>query len=157
MKSKGSSKSGNERPGGAGRLYAFLIDVAGEDEGAADTIADLEKNMLRNPARNSTALTIVEVDRSTVFQSAPDYGSFLACSGQGVTSWRGERACVGAAAYPIDNDIFALGRRLPLGQRRLDWLVVAATGSEQIGALPRSLERFPPSQVLWAGEPDGTH
>ena len=66
MKSKGNSKLGNERPGGAGRLYAFLIDVAGEDEGAADIIADLEKNMLRNPARNSTALTIVEVDRSTL-------------------------------------------------------------------------------------------
>jgi hypothetical protein len=46
-------------------LYAFLIDVAGEDEGAADVIADLEKDHLRNPARNSTALTIVEADLTT--------------------------------------------------------------------------------------------
>ena len=59
-----------------GQIYAFLIDVAGEDEGAADIISDLEKNMLRNPARNSTALTIVEVDRSTVADQlikAPTY------------------------------------------------------------------------------------
>jgi hypothetical protein len=59
-----------------GELYAFLIDVAGEDEGAADTIADLEKDLLRNPARNSTALTIVEVDRSTLADQlvkAPTY------------------------------------------------------------------------------------
>jgi hypothetical protein len=59
-----------------GQLYAFLIDVAGEDEGAADTIADMEKDLLRNPARDSTALTIVEVDRSTLADElirAPTY------------------------------------------------------------------------------------
>jgi hypothetical protein len=39
--------------------------VAGEDEGAADLIADLEKDRLRNPARNATALTIVEADLTT--------------------------------------------------------------------------------------------
>ena len=44
-----------------------------------------------------------------------------------------------------------LGRRLPPFHRQLDWLVVAAPRSEQIGALPRLLERYPPSQVLWAG------
>ena len=47
-------------------LYGFLIDVAGEDEGAADLIADLEKDRLRNPARNATALTIVEADIVTL-------------------------------------------------------------------------------------------
>jgi hypothetical protein len=46
------------------RIYAFLVDVAGEDEGAGDTIADLEKDKLRNPGRDSTTLTIVEVDIS---------------------------------------------------------------------------------------------
>ena len=46
-----------------------------------------------------------------------------------------------------------LGRRLPLFQRQLDWLVVAAPRSEQIGGLARSLERFPPREVLWAGLP----
>lgn len=50
-----------------------------------------------------------------------------------------------------------LGRRLPLGRRRLDWLVVAATGEEQIEGLMRNLDRFPPGQVLWAGSPQGTH
>jgi competence protein ComEC len=50
----------------------------------------------------------------------------------------------------------ALGRRLPLDQRRLDWLVVAGTSSEQIAALPDILPRFTPDQVLWAGAPLGT-
>jgi competence protein ComEC len=45
-----------------------------------------------------------------------------------------------------------LGRRLPLFSRRLDWLVVAAAGEEQLGGLPLGLERFPPAQVLWAGQ-----
>ena len=48
----------------------------------------------------------------------------------------------------------ALGRRLPLTRRRLDWLVVASPGNEQIAALPRALERFPPGEVLWAGAGD---
>jgi competence protein ComEC len=50
----------------------------------------------------------------------------------------------------------ALGRRLPPGRRQLDWLVVAATGEEQLGALPDTLERFPPHNVLWAGPPSGS-
>jgi competence protein ComEC len=49
----------------------------------------------------------------------------------------------------------ALGRRLPL-ERRLDWLVVAGTSSEQIAALPDLLLRFNPDQALWAGAPLGT-
>ncbi len=48
-----------------------------------------------------------------------------------------------------------LGRRLPLTRRRLDWLVVAGPGTEQVQALPRVLERFPASNVLWAGSADG--
>ncbi len=44
-----------------------------------------------------------------------------------------------------------LGRRLPPFYRRLDWLVIASPANEQIGALPRTLERFPPDNVLWAG------
>jgi competence protein ComEC len=50
----------------------------------------------------------------------------------------------------------ALGRRLPLGARQLDWLVVAGVEEAQLGALPRVLERFPPEQVLWAGPTQGT-
>jgi competence protein ComEC len=51
----------------------------------------------------------------------------------------------------------ALGRRLPFGDRRLDWLVVAGTGEGQTGGLPRNLERFPPQQVLWAGPTAGSY
>lgn len=50
----------------------------------------------------------------------------------------------------------ALGRRLPLGFRRLDWLVVGGVEASHIGALPTSLERFPPDKVLWSGPPLGT-
>ena len=50
----------------AGSIYAFLVDVAGEDEGASDEIQDLERDKLRNPARDATALTIVSVDLSTL-------------------------------------------------------------------------------------------
>jgi competence protein ComEC len=49
-----------------------------------------------------------------------------------------------------------LGRRLALSRRRLDWLVVGSPGAEQVQALPRVLERFPPQEVLWAGEPGAT-
>jgi competence protein ComEC len=43
----------------------------------------------------------------------------------------------------------ALGRRLPLNQRQLDFLIVANPAEEHIAALPDLLERFPPDQVLW--------
>jgi competence protein ComEC len=45
----------------------------------------------------------------------------------------------------------ALGRRLPVGSRGLDYLVVAAPFPEQIGGVPGILARFPPEAVLWAG------
>ena len=45
-----------------------------------------------------------------------------------------------------------LGRRLPITSRRLEYLVVAGTGNAQLAALPGNLERFPPAQVLWAGD-----
>jgi len=44
-----------------------------------------------------------------------------------------------------------LGRRLPVFNRKLDWLVVASTDEEQVAALPRTLERYPVDQVLWSG------
>jgi competence protein ComEC len=49
-----------------------------------------------------------------------------------------------------------LGRRFPPLQRRLDWLVVASPRSEQIAALPRLVERCPPTNVLWAGLPSAS-
>jgi competence protein ComEC len=44
-----------------------------------------------------------------------------------------------------------LGRRLPAFNRTLDWLVIAGTDEEDIAALPRILERYPPDAVLWSG------
>lgn len=50
-----------------------------------------------------------------------------------------------------------LGRRLPLLERKLDWLVVASTQEEQIAALPRLLDRFQPDHVLWSGNPQASY
>jgi competence protein ComEC len=44
-----------------------------------------------------------------------------------------------------------LGRRLPAFNRKLDWLIVAGTDEEDIAALPRVIERYPPDAVLWSG------
>ncbi|MBM3180017.1 MAG: DUF4131 domain-containing protein [Chloroflexi bacterium] len=44
-----------------------------------------------------------------------------------------------------------LGRRLPFFSRKLDWLIVASTQEEQLSALPRVIERYPPEHVLWSG------
>ena len=44
-----------------------------------------------------------------------------------------------------------LGRRVSSFDRKLDWLIVAATDEEQVAALPRVLERYPPDTVLWGG------
>jgi competence protein ComEC len=44
-----------------------------------------------------------------------------------------------------------LGRRLPFFTRRLDWLIIASTNEEDVSALPRVVERYPPENVLWSG------
>jgi len=44
-----------------------------------------------------------------------------------------------------------LGRRISSFNRRLDWLIIATTREEQVAALPRVLERYPVSDVLWSG------
>jgi competence protein ComEC len=44
-----------------------------------------------------------------------------------------------------------LGRRLPAFNRKLDWLIVAGTEEEDVAALPRVIERYPPEAVLWSG------
>jgi len=51
-----------------GKLYAMLIDIAGEDEAATDRHAGADPTLaqaLKNPQRDATAVTIVEVDTST--------------------------------------------------------------------------------------------
>jgi hypothetical protein len=57
----------------SGKTYAFLIDVAGEDE---EQTNDLAAAALANPARDATALTIIEVDTATLADpliAAPTY------------------------------------------------------------------------------------
>ena len=49
-----------------------------------------------------------------------------------------------------------LGRRVPTFNRKLDWLVVAATEEDQVAALPRVIERYPPADVLWSGNVEGS-
>ena len=44
-----------------------------------------------------------------------------------------------------------LGRRLPFFSRKLDWLIIASTNENDLSALPRVLERYPPENVLWSG------
>jgi competence protein ComEC len=44
-----------------------------------------------------------------------------------------------------------LGRRLPAFNRKLDWLIVAGTEEEDVAALPRVIERYPPDAILWSG------
>jgi competence protein ComEC len=50
-----------------------------------------------------------------------------------------------------------LGRRLSPFDRTLDWLVVAAPQEEQVAALPRIVDRFPPAQVLWSGNSSASY
>ncbi|HEX9838921.1 MAG TPA: ComEC/Rec2 family competence protein [Anaerolineales bacterium] len=44
-----------------------------------------------------------------------------------------------------------MGRRLSSFNRRLDWLIVAGTEEDDLAALPRVIERYPPDAVLWSG------
>lgn len=44
-----------------------------------------------------------------------------------------------------------LGRRLPFFSHKLDWLVIASTNENDLAALPRIVERYPPENVLWSG------
>ena len=50
-----------------------------------------------------------------------------------------------------------LGARLPLFNRELDWLIVASTQENQVNALPRLMERYPPKDVLWAGNVEASY
>jgi competence protein ComEC len=45
----------------------------------------------------------------------------------------------------------SLGRRLPLGARRLDWLVAVNSDPGELDALPQLAQMVPPGQVFWAG------
>jgi competence protein ComEC len=49
-----------------------------------------------------------------------------------------------------------LGRRLPAFNRKLDWLIVAGTEEDDVAALPRVIDRYPPDNVLWSGNIQGS-
>ena len=49
-----------------------------------------------------------------------------------------------------------LGRRLSAFDRKLDWLVIANTQEDQVAALLRIIERYPPDAVLWSGNKQGS-
>jgi competence protein ComEC len=46
----------------------------------------------------------------------------------------------------------SLGRRLPLMHRDLDFLLVGSTREHQVASLPELIRRYPPGEVIWAGE-----
>jgi competence protein ComEC len=60
----------------------------------------------------------------------------------------------GGASPSVLSD--TLGRRLSPFDRHLDWLIVASTREDDLSALPRTLERVPPVNVLWAGNIDAS-
>jgi len=71
----------------AGHVYAFLLDIAGEDE----AVRDLHSESLMNPGRDASALTIVDVDISGMTDALirkPIYRVVKRCL------WVGERYAV---------------------------------------------------------------
>jgi competence protein ComEC len=45
----------------------------------------------------------------------------------------------------------ALGERISLLNRNLDWLIIASTNDNEVASLPRVLLRYQPANVLWSG------
>ena len=50
----------------------------------------------------------------------------------------------------------ALGERIPLLNRNLDWLIIASTNEDEVSSLPRVLLRYQPANVLWSGNPQAS-
>ncbi|MBN2386330.1 MAG: ComEC/Rec2 family competence protein [Anaerolineales bacterium] len=46
----------------------------------------------------------------------------------------------------------SLGRRISPFNRQIDFLVIASTREQHVASLVRTLDRFPPAQVLWSGQ-----
>ena len=116
-----------------GRIYAILIDVAGPDEEAVDQANSLRTSReLGNPARDSTALTVVEVDLSSLADpliKAPAYRVVH------------RRLWTGANHTLLYGQLRSL-----IEQWRARWVVIDATG---VGAgLASFLDRAFPGVVL---------
>jgi competence protein ComEC len=50
----------------------------------------------------------------------------------------------------------ALGERISLLDRNLDWLIIASTNENEVASLPRVLLRYPPVNVLWSGNQEAS-
>jgi hypothetical protein len=113
----------------AGHVYALLVDVAGEDEAASDAA---DAGELVNPGRDSTALTVIDVDLSTLSDAGlqkPTYRAVL------------RRTWIGVKQSRLYAEIRALADCW--GAR---YLVIDATG---VGAgLASFLERSLPNKVI---------
>lgn len=111
----------------AGRMYALLLDVAGEDEAATEDLAAISGSR-----RDSTALTIVEVDLSTVQDEAIKAPTYRVLQ---------RREWVGKKHTALYGEIVALAKLW-----HAEFVVVDATG---IGAgLASFLDRALPGRVL---------
>ncbi len=89
-----------------GKRYALLIDVAGEDEQEGD---ELTRQMIENPKRDSTALTVVEV--VIEYGHLPQYRTV------------DRKVWLGAKHTALHGQILALARHW-----NAVWVVVDATG-----------------------------
>ena len=117
-----------EGPDG-GSVYAFLVDVAGEDEGQ---LAGKGSAGLENPGRDSTALTIVRVDLSGLEDPA---------IGKPIYRVVHRRVWTGAKHSQIYGQVLAMAESWAPR-----WLVIDATG---VGAgLASFLAKALPNQVL---------
>ncbi len=117
-------------PAGQGGVYALLVDVAGEDEAAAQ--GEVPAAELRSPGRDSTALTVVACDLSTLedpLLQAPTYRVL------------DRRLWTGVRHTALYGQLKALAELW-----RARWLVIDATG---VGAgLASFLGRALPGRVL---------
>lgn len=111
----------------AGKIYALLLDVAGEDEGLSGEIGELA-----NTGRDSTALTVVEVDLSTLSDPLIKRPTYRVVD---------RRQWTGTKHTRLYSQIKALADCW-----RIRWLVVDSTG---VGAgLSSFLDRALPGRVL---------
>jgi hypothetical protein len=135
MKGSHSSQDGPA----AGCIYCILVDVAGEDEGVTSIETHPGKNIgagdlasLQNPGRDSTALTIVQVDLSTMADPIIKAPSYLVVF---------RRQWIGVKHARLYAEIKALADCW-----RARWLVIDATG---VGAgLASFLGNAMPGKVL---------
>jgi hypothetical protein len=115
-----------------GYIYAFLIDVAGEDENKNRDGGDIGDAELAHPERDKTILTIVEIDLNTISDEMLKAPTYRVVNRQ---SWIG------------DSQVFLYGVIRALADTwKPRYLVIDATG---IGAgLASFLEKSLPGRVL---------